>query len=243
MKKNASNVSETKVSNIMNKDKLISHITEKKRKMDIYRRILELKYIRYKRCYDWSNIGIIFLSTSLTLVESFKLIFLGGETIETYDEMRKDFFDLTPIIISSIITFVSSVLKFQKYQEKMENFNNIIEKSITMISKLKTKKELLFTILKKPCECNDDNFEEILKTYNEEILIEYYLIYQLIQKQIKNSDYDKYCRILNLSDYHRYIVDEEKKLFYQKHRANIDIEYIEKKSKKCSKADSVCCAL
>ena len=34
---------------------LIDHIKEKKRRLDLYRKILELKYNRYKKCHNyWS---------------------------------------------------------------------------------------------------------------------------------------------------------------------------------------------
>ena len=57
------------------KNKLKDYINEKKRKLDQSRRILELKYEKYKKCNDRWNIGTIVLSSLLTFIESTKLIF------------------------------------------------------------------------------------------------------------------------------------------------------------------------
>ena len=42
--------------------------------------------------------------------------------------MTRDFYDLSPIFIGSVITCTSSILKFKKYQEKMENMQFTREK-------------------------------------------------------------------------------------------------------------------
>ena len=52
---------------------LITHIKEKKRRLDLYRKILELKYNRYKKCHNFWSISTILLSSFLTLIESCKL--------------------------------------------------------------------------------------------------------------------------------------------------------------------------
>ena len=62
------------------KHKLKDYINEKKRKIDQSRRILELKYEKYKSCNDFWNIGTIVLSSLLTFIESTKLIFINDES-------------------------------------------------------------------------------------------------------------------------------------------------------------------
>ena len=42
---------------------IIEHIQEKKRKLDLFRKILELKYNRYKKCHNFWSISTILLST------------------------------------------------------------------------------------------------------------------------------------------------------------------------------------
>uniref|UniRef100_A0A6C0C7F7 SMODS and SLOG-associating 2TM effector domain-containing protein n=1 Tax=viral metagenome TaxID=1070528 RepID=A0A6C0C7F7_9ZZZZ len=214
---------------------LIKHIKDKKRKLDLYRKILELKYNRYKKCHNFWSISTILLASGLTLVESCKLIFLDDDN---NDRVSHDFFDLSPIFLSTVITCSSSILKFKKYQEKMELYNNVIEKCVNMISKLKNKKELLE--LQKNC-FNDELLESLLTSYNEEILSEYCIIYQESQKYIKNTDYDKYSRILNYSELHKYVIEKERLLFYEKYKAKIDVDDIVKKSNNCVMNKLCCC--
>ena len=121
---------------------------------------------------------------NITLIESCKLIFLD---VDVHDKILIDFFDLTPIVIGTFITGSSSIVKFKKYQEKMETFSNVIEKCVSMGSKLRNNKELLE--LKNSCY-DSMTLNEILQKYKDEILQEYLIIYQESQKYIKTTDYD-----------------------------------------------------
>ena len=141
--------------NIDTIDKLEKNIQNNKRRLDIYRKILELKYNRYKKCHNFWGISTIFFSTSLTLIESCKLILRGDEDYV----VGNNFFDLTPIIIGSIITFSSAVVKFKKYQEKMEIFNNMIEKCVGMTARLKNQKEVINLKSKK---AQEEEFDGLL---------------------------------------------------------------------------------
>ena len=199
-------------------DDLIKHIKDKKRKLDLFRKILEIKYNRYKKCHNAWSISTILLSTCLTLIESCKLIFLNEDSAES----DKNFYDLSPIFIGTIITCTSSIVKFKKYQEKMELFSNIIEKCVNMIAKIKNKKEL-YILQKRGCGLKP--IPELIENYNEEILKEYILIFQESQKYIKISDYDKYARIINNSELHKHIIESERDKFYKEY------EIYEKKMK------------
>ena len=214
---------------------LITHIKEKKRRLDLYRKILELKYNRYKKCHNFWSISTIILASGLTLIESCKLIFLNEDN---NDRVSHDFFDLSPILLSTVITCSSSILKFKKYQDKMELYNIVIEKCVSMVSKLKNRKELLQ--LQKNC-FNKELLDTLVNSYNDEILSEYCLIYQESQKYIKNTDYDKYSRILNYSELHKHVIKEERRLFYEKYKAKIDIDNVLKNTEKCAKNSKSCC--
>ena len=218
---------------------LIEHIKGKKRKLDLFRKILEIKYNRYKKCHNAWSISTILLSTCLTLIESCKLIFLDGDSAES----DKNFYDLSPIFIGSVITCTSSILKFKKYQEKMELFSNTIEKCVTMVAKIKNKQEM-YQLYKDGC-CNK-SFKELLEGYNEEILKEFYLIYQESQKYIKNSDYDKYARIINNSELHKHIIEQERLKFYDQYKEFnesyvFDMNEKIKEVEKCYKYKCCCC--
>ena len=64
---------------------------------------------------------------------------------------------LSPIALDTIITCSASIIKFKIYQEQMELLNIVIDKSIAMISKLKTKKDEIALLKNKIVELNIDN--------------------------------------------------------------------------------------
>jgi len=213
--------------------KLSDNIKDNKRRLDIYRKILELKYNRYKKCHNFWGISTIFFSTSLTLIESCKLILRGdGEYV-----LGNNFFDLTPVIIGSVITFSSAVVKFKKYQEKMEIFNNMIEKCVGMMARLKNQKEIINLKPNMP----QDEFKILVNNYKDEILKDFLIIYQESQKCIKSSDYDKYLKILNYSEINKHILEHERILFYEKYRPTIDINDMKEKASKCYRIQNCCC--
>jgi len=240
------NALDTNLSDKNNKDigsitcitSLIKEIFEKKRKLNLYRKILELKYNKYKKCHNAWSISTILLSSCLTFIESCKLIFLDEDNDDS-----KNFYDLSPILIGSIITCTSSIVKFKKYQEKMEAYSNIIEKCVVMISRIKNKYEM-YDFYKKGCSKKD--FEELLNNYNEEILKDYCLIYQETQKYIKNTDYDKYAEIINNSELHKHIIECERLKFYKEykiHQKNVKYDVDERinRIEKCYKYKCCCC--
>ena len=220
-------------------DDLIEQIKEKKRKLNLYRKILELKYNRYKKCHNAWSISTILLSTSLTLIESCKLIFLKEDS----SQVDKNFYDLSPILIGSVITCTSSILKFKKYQEKMELFSNVIEKCVSMIAKIKNKYEM-YVIYKNGCI--EYNLPDLINNYNEEILADFFIIYQESQKYIKNADYDKYAREINNSELHKHIIERDRIKFYSlypgyEEKQKIDMPEKIKEIEKCYKYKCCCC--
>ena len=199
------------------KHKLKDYINEKKRKLDQSKRILELKYARYKYCNDFWNIGTIIISSLLTFTESTKLIFIDEDS----PNFLKNIFDLTPIFFGTIITCSSSILKFKKYQEKMEELYIVIDKCIIMMGKLK--------IIREKIKLLDDCGEEFLKIKNEyinDLCKEFSLVYQETERYISNQDYDIYLKILNFSDYNKHIIDNDKTAFFKHYKHNIDIDDI-----------------
>ena len=81
--------------------------------------LLQMKYNEYKKWYDRTNIFIIIISTVLSVFESFRLEV--EDLIPPESHGLELFFNMIPIGISSIITCSAAIIKFRKYQEKMEN--------------------------------------------------------------------------------------------------------------------------
>ena len=199
------------------KIKLKEYINEKKRKIDQSRRILELKYDKYKRCNDFWNIGTIVLSSLLTFIGSTKLIFID----ENSPILIQELFDLTPIFFGTIITCSASIIKFKKYQEQMETLNIMIDKCINMIAKLKNKREEIKLLN----DCSE-LFNKLKDDYINNICQEFSEVYQETERYITNEDYDIYLRIINNSDYNKHIIEHDKLTFYRNYSHELDIQKI-----------------
>ena len=215
---------------------LIFYITDKKRRIEQSKKILDLKYSYYKRCHDFWNISTIILSSGLTFIESCKLIFLSEENDEP-DNLTRNFFNLSPIILGSIITCSASILKFKKYQENMEETYMVIDKCINMISRLKNKKEQIRLM-------KADKICEIKKDYFDNICPEYASVFQETERYIGPNDYKRYLGKINKIEYHKHIAFHEKQIFFHKYKKDkadkLTIEDIDTDINKYKKNDCCC---
>ena len=223
------------INKINSLEDLIFYITDKKRRIEQSKKILDLKYSYYKRCHDFWNISTIILSSGLTFIESCKLIFLSEEE-DKPDNLTRDFFNLSPIILGSIITCSASILKFKKYQENMEETYMVIDKCINMISRLKNKKEQIRLM-------KADKICEIKKDYFDNICPEYANVFQETEKYIGPNDYNRYLEKVNKIEYNKHISFHEKQIFFHKYKKDkadkLTIDDIDTDLKKCKKNE--CC--
>ena len=92
---------------------------------------------------------------------------------------------MIPITFSSTITCTAAIIKFKKYQEKMENMQFTREKVILAISKIKEIQESLWF--------NDEkSFPSIKKKYLEDVYHVYNESNSELERHIKYNDYEKY---------------------------------------------------
>ena len=243
-------------SNLVN---LLDIIYEKRRALNQTKSILELKYKKYKKCHNCWGISTIILSSTLTLVESCKLIFFDNDELILQNGLLANFFILSPIALGTIITCSASIVKFKKYQEQMELLNMVIDKSIAMISKLKTKKDEIALLKNKIIELNigedykDDELKlfkndvnTLVETFRTDIIKEFSVVYQETERCINHSDYNKYLKTINNIDYKKHILRIDKEQFYKEYKHKLDKEKINKMDEKIiNESDSTvtCCIL
>ena len=102
-----------------------------------YNKQLSFFYNKYKLIYDWVSIIIIFMSSSLSLVEGITLCFSEKNVASS----------IVSLVISTSIAVMTSVLKFKNYKEKLEELVKMREKIHNCQAKLFTfDKELKTTI-------------------------------------------------------------------------------------------------
>ena len=166
---------------ILSKKEFNDHLQAKLDKLGDRLKILQIKYQNYKSWYDKFNIMIIIISSVLSIFEAFRN---EMQDIIEGDKISEIFFSMIPIGISSSITCSAAIIKFKKYQEKMENMQFTREKVILSISKIKHIQEL--TKFR-----NEDNLYEIKKKYLDDIYAFYNESTSEIERHIKYTDHFK----------------------------------------------------
>lgn len=154
----------------------VTLIKKRKIKLVINSNVLDLRCDTYRKYFDGVNIFIIFIGSLLTVLEAWKSIF---RTVESDNYYIRKGFDISPIILSTFLTLLASILKFYKFQEKMEAINRCVEKNAIIISELEDLKEKA-----KFCT-NLEELQQLHKKYVEETYKKYQLCFQEIYSNIK----------------------------------------------------------
>jgi len=195
------------------KEQLVRYLQKKIDKLKQRIRLVQHKYASYKYYNNGVNIGIILISTCMTLIESIKSqvdddVLLNNAAVSTT-------FNLLPIVLSSSITCAAAIVKFKKFQEKMEGITKTVEKCIFAISRIqKCQEDIIF--LK-----SVEDFEDVKERYHKDIYDYYSTCDQEIQLFLKTDDYGKYLKSLNDMDINVMILEKDK----LKRERNIESEF------------------
>jgi hypothetical protein len=175
---NSKNLSiEKKHKLVLDKTKFVDRLESKISKLSNKTILTQMKYGYYKWWYDILNIFIIFISSLLTIIEAIK----NEVDYENQKDDIKYFFKLAPIIVSTIIVIISSILKFLRLQENLEIMARTTEKSILTIYRMKKVQE----------ECyfaSQEQLDSIQSTYLDEIFIMYNQCQAELGKCFKYND-------------------------------------------------------
>ena len=174
--------------NITTETQFTNHLQLKLDKLSQRLKILQIKYIGYKKWYDNCNISIIIVSALLSVFEAFR-----NEIIDHIGDNNAGalIFNMIPIAISTSITCSAAIIKFKKYQEKMENMQFTREKVIMAISKIKNVQESLWF------NENEDQFDEIKQKYLDDVYIVYNESNSELERHIKFNDHHKFKKLYN----------------------------------------------
>ena len=184
------------------KDQMVIYLQTKIDKLTQRIRLVEHKYGEYKKKNDMVSIGIILLSTVLTLTEALKAE-VGLEYL-TNNSGWNSYFNLMPIVISTGITCSAAIVKFKKWPDKMEGISKTVDKCIFAISRIKKcQEDILF--LNEP-----DEFDEVKTRYHKDIYEYYNTCNQDIEQFLKIEDYGKYLKTLNDIDINIMILEKDK---------------------------------
>lgn len=172
---------DTKNKLLLDKTKFIDRLESKISKLSNKTILTQMKYSYYKWFYDLFNIIIILISSILTIIETIK----NEIDYETANESVKYFFKLCPIVLSTLIIIITSILKFLRFQENLEIMARTTEKSILTIYRMKKLQEETHF-------ANIDELNSIQKMYLDEIFLMYNQCQADISKCFKLQDLIKY---------------------------------------------------
>jgi hypothetical protein len=205
--------------NIYNDEKFNKHLQFKLDKLKHRLRILQYKYNSYKRWYDRFNILIIVISSLLSIFEAFRNEISSHFT---EDEFMEILFNMVPIGISSSITCFAAIVKFKKYQDKMEHMQFTREKVITAISKIKYIQETLWFANTK------EDLDKTKKKYMDDIYTYYNESNSELERHIKYSDHSKLNKINkdNINKNKDNIIQKEKPSIVDEYYSDIDDDLV-----------------
>tara|TARA_B110000259_G_C14028085_1_gene405466 strand:- start:1432 stop:2112 length:681 start_codon:yes stop_codon:yes gene_type:complete len=180
---------------------------------------LILMRIIYHNIYDmywWLSISILILSSLLTVIESTKLLLLETKlspfmtlhnNIDDNDDIilskggRSFNFtcDIIALIIGISITILTSYIRFNKYQSKLEQVSNRIEKIITFENTIRT---IDYKINSKNVDNNElNNYKDEMIKLEESISIDgdvKKLISEKKEKKIRDEINKKYINEVSI---------------------------------------------
>lgn len=164
------------------------HIQSKISKLDKRMRYVNYKFEDLKYSFKKYSIMIIYFATLLTLTEAL----LNSITFDI-SETANSLINFIPLLLSSLITLIATIIKFNKYEEKIENITRSTEKCIATVAKMKgVKEDLYFCIEPKSLLNLKDHF-------NKNIYQEYLESNTEIEKQLIDSDYTIYLKRVALN--------------------------------------------
>ncbi len=193
------------------------HIQSKISKLDKRMRYVNYKFEDLKYSFKKYSIMIIYFATLLTLVEAF----LNSIKLDI-SETTNSLINFIPLLLSSLITLIASIIKFNKYEEKIENITRSTEKCIATVAKMKGVKEDLYFCI------DQKSLLSLKEHFNKNIYQEYLESNTEIEKQLIDSDYTIYLKrvaINNLKEekielIKKYKLDELKEKYNNKNNKN-----------------------
>lgn len=159
----------------LRKKKLLEYIKYSKSKINNALYIVSTKYDLVYSKYNKFSLSILIISTIITFIEAFRL------TIISYMETGKELLlsqstinliiNITSLLLGSVLTIISSIVRFRNYRELMEKLKNT-QSILFSYKMLYNKQKELVIYFEISNKLTNELFEELFSkfiTYNDEI--------------------------------------------------------------------------
>ena len=174
---------------------LLNHINENKSKTIDEFFVLSVVYDKVYKKYNAISLAILILSSLVTLVEAFRLCIL--EFVRNYPESSDTVeiisfsLNITTLFTGTIITILSSIIRFKNYRELLEQLKDKQNLLIVYREKYRKKYEKLLNLLAFDSLTKDDivDIHEKISEY---------------ENQIQNINVMEYLRTKDILKYNKY---------------------------------------
>ena len=179
----------------VNKKKFDDHIQKKIDKLGERTRYINYKFEDVRYYFRKYSITIIYLATLLTLIEAL----MNSLPIEEIENIFiRNVIRFIPLLLSSSISLLAALIKFNKYEDKIENITRTTEKCITTMAKLKNIKEQLYF------STSNKKIVKLITIFLNTIYHEYLESNTSIEKQLLDTDYAIYMKKVANNDIKRH---------------------------------------
>jgi hypothetical protein len=220
---------------------LLNHIATDKEKTNDKLFIISAAYDKVYKKFNNISLCILVMSSIVTLIEAFRLSILefvnNTENVDTDNSIISFTMNLLTLSIGTVITILSSIIRFKNYREILEQLKDKQNLLIAYREKYSKKYEKVLNLL----AFDSLNIEEI-KQINEKI-VEYDNDIKTINvmEYLHNDDILKFNKYKAYFDFEIRKIDIDKEIAIQKYetQAGITIQDIQNKKKNINKYLSV----
>ena len=174
------------IDKIYNKKEIIKRIETKIYKLDKRMKYIDYKYEDIRKSYRYYSLSIIYYASILTLLEGF-INTINLNTIIKNNILIK-LINFIPLILSTLITLCGTLIKYNSFEERIEEIIRVKDKSILTLAKFKNLIEDLHF-------CDNSNYRKkkrIIDNYKNNAYTDYLDCQTKIEKFLKYKDYKKY---------------------------------------------------
>tara|TARA_B000000477_G_scaffold3642_1_gene3348 strand:- start:37600 stop:38478 length:879 start_codon:yes stop_codon:yes gene_type:complete len=164
----------------------------------IYELVCQLDVIRYKlifiqKKFRFLSLCIIYLASFLTLFEGIKNSEFIVEKLNNYRNFKMAM-NLSPLVISTTIALIGTIIKFYKYEEKIEEISRTIESSLNTWTRFKTIRETISC-----CDTSIQLYSTSMEHYINDAFKHFLLCKTQIDKNLNKNDRIRYVKYINKS--------------------------------------------